>query len=202
MTGETGAKGATGSTGPTGAGTTGPTGPTGSGGGAEKELASGKEETGAWSAELNGETNDLEMEAHATISFKPKLQEYPAGEGVKVKYKNATESEKPEAPCFGSPDEPIAEKAWLCVLRGGAGNGSKENEDLNVTKTQGANKTLNVFFESPFGETITEIENVKGQTGVDVVFRSSPYVEAAATTSKLTTPAKMVAHGSWAVTAR
>jgi hypothetical protein len=208
-TGPTGPEGKTGPTGPTGPEGKGGTG--GTGGGPATELGtlkSGAAETGGWTASIDAETGTLQQEAHGVVSFPIKLQAYPELAGVAVHYRNATEALKPEGACKGSVDEPIAEKGSLCVYRGGAGNGSKEDEDSNVTKTQAASscagKATGVFFENFFGECIEAIEGVGGQDGVDVVFRttSPTFVEGGNLTTKVTAPGKMVAHGSWAVTAR
>ena len=202
--------GATGPTGPTGPeGKTGPTGPTGaggsggSGGGSGREtsegtLASGSSETGGWAASISAPSGAQQVQDEGVVSLPIKLKEYEAGEGITLKYRNAEEALKPEKPCLGSVEEPIAEKGFLCAYRGGAGNGSKENEDLNVTK-----KEPEVFFQTFFGEKITEIENVHGNLGVDIVFRTVQFnATGTGPPATLTANSYMAAHGSWAVTAR
>ena len=84
------------------------------------------------------------------------------------------------------------------MYRGGAGNGSKENEDKNVT-----NKKTEVFFESFFGEKIAKQEGVGGQDGVNLVFRTKDFnATGTGEPATLTKTAYMVAKGSWAVTAK
>ena len=197
--------GATGPTGPTGpegkpGGPTGPTGPTGFGCGAceLRVLRSGESETGGWAASISASSGAQQMQDEGVVSLPIKLKEYEAGEGVKLKYRDAEEALKPEKPCLGSVEEPIAEKGFLCAYRGGAGNGSKENEDLNVTK-----KEPEVFFQTFFGTKITEIENVHGNIGVDIVFRTLQFnATGTGPPAALTANSYMAAQGSWAVTAR
>ena len=135
------------------------------------------------------------MQADAVISFPIQLVEQE--EGPVFTYRNAAEALKPEAPCLGSVDEPIAEKDNLCVYRGGAGNGSKEDEDKNVTNTK-----AEVFFESFFGEKIAKQEGVSGAAGTDLIFRSKQFNAAGGAPATLTAATYLVAKGSWSVTAK
>jgi len=185
----------TGPTGPEGKGGTGGTGGSGEATSVGK-LESGKSETGGWSAWISAATGAPQVQADAVISFPIKLVEQE--EGPVFTYRNAEEALKPEAPCLGETNEPIAEKGFLCVYRGGAGNGSKENEDKNVT-----NKKTEVFFESFFGEKIAKQEGVGGQDGVNLVFRTKDFnATGTGEPATLTKTAYMVAQGSWAVTAK
>jgi hypothetical protein len=90
-------------------------------------------------------------------------------------------------------NEPVAEPGNLCVYRGGAGFGSKENEDKNAKFVQ---------FEDFFGETVTETgEGNSGALGILIIFRTNEFgVEGAHLT--LAKEAELTAAGSWAVTAK
>ena len=196
--------GATGPTGPTGPqGEKGATGPAGGGTGgsgsgretSEGTLASGASETGLWSATIVAVKGFPQVQADAVISFPIKLAEQE--EGPVFTYRNAEEALKPEAPCVGAVDEPIAEKDHLCVYRGGAGNGSKENEDKNVT-----DKPSEVFFENAFGERIAKQEGVSGQDGANLIFRTKQFNSAGGAPAEVTETSYLVAKGSWSVTAK
>ena len=159
-------------------------------------LASGKSETGGWSASISAAKGGPQAQAAGVISFPIKLEEKE--EGPVFTYRSAEEALKPEAPCLGSVDEPIAEKGNLCVYRGGAGNGSKEGEDRNVT-----NKKGEVFFQSFFGEKIAKQEGVSGQAGVDLIFRTKQFnATGAGEPAEVTATSYMAAQGSWSVTAK
>ena len=98
------------------------------------------------------------------------------------------EAETPKAPCLGNVNEPTAEKANLCVYRGGNA-GSKEEEDTNAKFAT---------FEEPIGTEST----TAGKLGALVVFRTEEGIFAVGETPiTLAKPAYLVAGGSWAVTA-
>ena len=189
--GATGATGATGEDGKTGP--TGPPGPTGSGGtggtggGGEAtsfgKLASGKAETGTWSAGMDLPAGVDQYQSDGVVSYA-----IPTAKSQKATYRGEVAAETAKAPCLGNVNEPIAEKANLCVYRGGNA-GSKESEDTNAKFAT---------FEEPIG---TEGEKA-GKLGALVVFRTEEGVFVVGEpTVILAKPAHLVAAGSWAVTA-
>ena len=212
--GGTGGSGTTGATGPEGpegkAGPTGPTGPAGGGTGGTGsseatsfgKLASGKQETGYWSATISAIKGGPQVEAVGAVSFP-----IPLGASVKTIYRTEAESESPAAPCAGAPDNPTAEKGFLCVYRGFAGIGSKESEDKFAANQPclSAGGTLNsecVFFESAKGGPIEETSPEAGKLGVGVVFRTKPFNETGTgPPATLTENSYLIAKGSWAVRA-
>jgi hypothetical protein len=115
------------------------------------------------------------------------------GETARFIYRTAAESTKPEAPCLGSVNEPVAEPGNLCVYRGGVGFGSRESEDKNAKFVQ---------FEDFLGETIKETgEANSGDLGVLIIFRTNEFATEGARLA-LAKEATLTAAGSWAVTAR
>ena len=156
----------------------------------EGRLAPKKSESGGWSATISVPSGGPQTQADGVVSFPTPL---PRGEKVKFTYRNEREALEPKAPCLGSVNEPVAEPGNLCVYRGGAGFGSKENEDRNTKFVQ---------FEDFFGETIRETgEANSGDLGVLIIFRTNEFgVEGAHLT--LAKEAELTAAGSWAVTAK
>jgi hypothetical protein len=218
-TGPTEATTATGATGPTGAagangtngekGATGPAGANGTNGTggtgtatnqvackegkpvAECTLASGFQETGTWSVHINAPTGARQQQYMSPISFPVRLKK---GDTVKAVYRTAVQAEQPEAPCVGSPLEPIANAGTLCVYRGFA-KGALESQD------EGA-----AFFG--FTDTNGEFFSVSGKVGSigeSVVFRSTENTpsfkeEPLEKPGILAHAAYMEGFGSWAVT--
>ena len=172
-------------------GITGPTGPTGTGGGGSgeansfaKTLASGKFETGTWSATIDVPAGGLQTQTQGVISFPIKDAEKP-----KATYRNFKESGTPKAPCIGNINEPVAEAGNLCVYRGG-NFGSLEEEDTNAKF---------IAFQEPNGEEGA----IGGKAGAFVIFRTEEGVfEAGETPIALANPAHLNAAGSWALTAK
>ena len=105
----------------------------------------------------------------------------------KATYRPESLSEKPEPPCLGSVNEPVAEAGNLCVYRGG-NFGSQEKTDENAAF---------FAFEQPNG-TNTSVTGEPGVLGQLVLFRTTEFNEE--------TPIKEIvkasflnAIGSWAV---
>jgi len=202
----TGATGPTGPAGPAGPqGERGPTGPAGGGGsGSGRETSAGtleskKQETGGWLVSISASSGAQQVQAGAVLSFPIPLS---TNAKYTVTYRNAEQSLAPEAPCFGSVDEPNAVEGNLCVYRGGASFGSLESEDKNVTNGKGANPAP--FFEDFFGEeipnkTATSGEANQGDLGIDLVFRTLQFNAAGGAPATLTSAAYTAAHGSWAI---
>jgi hypothetical protein len=213
VNGSNGATGATGATGPTG-----PTGPAGSNGsviagtvvrtctsvGISPEdritctLNAKVTEQGTWSASISVPTGGPQQQASGVVSFNPKYPIEPAT--LKVKYKNEAESQVPALPCVGSPNEPVAQKGNLCVLRGL--QKGKEAEDKNITEPAAIPLPWGTF-STPNGEFIKNNEecnkeNGQCQNGVLVVFRTAQFAEPRV---KVTAESYLNASGSWAVTA-
>jgi hypothetical protein len=208
--------------GPTGA--TGPTGPAGSseatsfgtytGATSTGGLASGKQESGAWSAKIHAAAGEEQQEGDGTVSFPIPLK---FKEKVKLNYRNEVEALLDVAPCLGSPSEPVVQAGNFCAYRGGGGQGSKEkgtlvgNVDRNVqgltecgsaaSPKECKGTEVGAFFQGPMGSKITETgEAGEGDIGVVLVFRSTEFsVETAVV---LKEESNMTAKGSWAVTAK
>jgi hypothetical protein len=156
----------------------------------EGRLAPKRSESGGWSATISVPSGGPQTQADGVVSFPTPLAR---GEKVKFTYRNEREAIEPKAPCLGSVNEPVAEPGNLCVYRGGAGFGSKENEDRNAKFVQ---------FEDLFGETIKETgEANSGDLGVLIIFRTTEFgIEGAHLA--LAKEAELTAAGSWAVTAK
>jgi hypothetical protein len=196
-------KGATGPTGPAGPegkeGAKGVTGPTGSGGGGGSareteagKLASGKSETGTWSANLQVAAGAPQAQADGAISFPITL---PAKIlAANVKYLNEKQVGEPGSipGCIGSGQEPIAEPGFLCVYQGATATvGSLESEWKEAK-----------FFglEDPVGNlNMNAAGKPSGLIGELVVFRTNTFTEAPST---IPAAASLTAAGSWAVTAK
>jgi hypothetical protein len=156
----------------------------------EGRLSSKKSESGGWSATISVPSGGPQTQADGVVSFPIPLAR---GEKVKFTYRNEREALEPRAPCVGSVNEPVAEPGNLCVYRGGAGFGSKENEDRNAKFVQ---------FEDFFGETITETgEGNSGDLGVLIIFRTNEFAAEGGHLT-LAKEAHLTAAGSWAVTAK
>jgi hypothetical protein len=156
----------------------------------EARLSSRKSESGGWSATISVPAGGPQTQADGVVSFPTPLAR---GEKVKFTYRNEREALEPKAPCLGSVNEPVAEPGNLCVYRGGAGSGSKENEDKNAKFVQ---------FEDFFGETIKETgEANSGDLGVLIVFRTNEFATEGPHLT-LAKEAQLTAAGSWAVTAK
>jgi hypothetical protein len=226
--GVAGPVGATGATGPSNGpqGPTGPTGPAGSngtggtgGGGASDRtcvsvgispedrttctLKTKVAETGTWSAHISVPTGGPQAEADGVVSFSPQYPKEPST--LKVKYKNETESQSPVLPCIGSPNEPVAQKGNLCVLRGL--QKGKEAEDKNITEPAAIPLPWGTF-STPNGEFIPNggecnAENGQCQNGVLVIFRTAQFGEAGGggEPKTVTAASYLNVSGSWAVTA-
>jgi hypothetical protein len=142
------------------------------------------------------------VQADGAISFPIRLRKYAELEGIPITYRNGTESGTPKTPCLGSPNEPVAETGHLCVYRGVGGIGSEETQDKGVGgKTTPTAPTVPLFDDAN-GTKIAEIEEGKGRSGVDIVFRTNQFEASSPALATLTEAAYMVAKGSWAVTAR
>jgi hypothetical protein len=156
----------------------------------EGRLSSKKSESGGWSATISVPSGGPQTQADGVVSFSIPLAR---GEKVKFTYRNEREALEPRAPCLGSVNEPVAEPGNLCVYRGGAGFGSKENEDRNAKFVQ---------FEDFFGETIKETgEANSGDLGVLIIFRTNEFATEGGHLA-LAKEAHLTASGSWAVTAK
>jgi hypothetical protein len=219
--GATGPKGATGATGPTGpagangtngaTGPAGPTGPPGSGGGTETGtatnfgkytstgstggLASGKQESGLWSAHIHAPATTLQEEAQGVASFPIPLKFH---EVVKLNYRNETEALTGTAPCGGSVEEPVITTVGnFCAYRGGNDAGAKESGAAGLVDKN----AKFVQFESADGTHITETGTAgQGDDGVLIVFRTTTFSTATAET--VPEEAVLDAIGSWAVAAK
>ena len=212
-TGSTGPTGATGQTGATGVGPTGPTGPPGSAGGGEAGfannfgkfapaqtgatggLASGKQESGLWSASIHATEASLQQEDAGVASFPIPLKLH---EEVALNYRQETGGVT-GAPCLGSVEEPVISIAGnFCAYRGGKSAGAKE------TGTVGSvDKNAAFFgFQGAGGETITTTgTGNEGDDGVLIVFRTTTFNTATAGAA-LPAEADLHAIGSWAVMAK
>jgi hypothetical protein len=156
----------------------------------EGRLSSKRSESGGWSATISVPSGGPQTQADGVVSFPIPLAK---GEKVKFTYRTEREALEPKAPCLGSVNEPVAEPGNLCVYRGGAGLGSKENEDRNAKFVQ---------FEDFFGETINETgEGNSGDLGVLIVFRTNEFATEGPRLA-LAKEAHLTAAGSWAVTAK
>jgi hypothetical protein len=216
-TGPMGEKGEKGATGPTGGGTgggatgpTGPTGPSGSGGGGSGEatnfgvytgigatggLASGKQESGLWSASIYAPAASVQQEARGVASFPIPLKTKAK---VKLVYRNEAAAKSAVAPCTGTVEEPIVEKGNLCVLRGAKDGGAKESgapfSDTGVNEVPqftGAGGTEALAETGTGGE---------GDDGVLIVFRTGEFSTTTPVLS-LGVENRLNAYGSWGVTA-
>jgi hypothetical protein len=152
-----------------------------------------------WSAHISVPTGGPQAESDGVVSFNPKYPIEPST--LKMKYKNEAESQSPVLPCIGSPNEPVAQKGNLCVLRGLSTE--KEAADKEIIEP-GAEVTSAGTFAVPNGEFLLNNaecnkENGQCQTGLLVVFRTKGFVEAGGGT--VAAPAYLNASGSWAVTA-
>jgi hypothetical protein len=206
-TGATGPEGKQGPTGPTGPGGTGGTGGTGSGeassfgkytgAGSTGGLASGKQESGVWSATIHAPAGTEQAQAQGVASFPIPLKFH---EKIKLNYRNETEALGAVAPCVGSPEEPvIVPTGNFCAYRGGKLVGAKEKGELsgNIDK----NVTSTPFFASASGEKITETgEAGNGDDGILIVFRTKEF--SLETPVTLLEEANLNAVGSWAVAAK
>jgi hypothetical protein len=220
--GTNGTSGTTGATGPTGAagangtngtvGATGPTGPAGSGGGTESGiatnygkytlvgstggLASGKQESGGWSANIHAPAASLQEEASGVASFPIPLKFH---EKVKLNYRNESEALLGTAPCTGSVEEPvISAVANFCAYRGGKSAGAKEAGAAGSVDKE----AKFIGFQGFAGETITETGTAgEGDDGVLIVFRTNTF-NAAGAASEVLVEADLHAIGSWAVVAK
>jgi hypothetical protein len=209
--GETGAIGPEGKVGPTGpggsgtggGGVTGPTGPTGTGGGGggrEVEaagalsafLATGKSESGTWSATISEPSGAPQTQADGVISLPIPLKT-EAGKEYKLVYRSEAVSSTPTPPCVGSLNEPNAEAGALCVYRGGD-KGMKESEDKNAKFVKWADALGNYYAN----EALTAAKS--GRTGMLVLFRTNEFVETETPTT-ISAAALLVASGSWSVRA-
>jgi hypothetical protein len=156
----------------------------------EGRLSSKKSESSGWSATISVPVGGPQTQADGVVSFPIPLAK---GEKVKFTYRNEREALGPTAPCLGSVNEPVAEPGNLCVYRGGAGYGSKENEDANAKFVQ---------FEDFFGETVNETgEGNSGDLGVLIIFRTNEFGKEGAHLT-LAKEAHLTASGSWGVTAK
>jgi hypothetical protein len=191
-------------------GPAGPTGPAGSGGGTESGiatnygkytqigstggLASGKQESGLWSATIHAPGGTLQEEASGVASFPIPLKFH---EKVVLNYRTEPAALLATAPCLGSPEEPVISPVGnFCAYRGGSDGGAKE--------TGGGQVDLNakfVQFEGSDGETITETGiGGKGDDGVLIVFRTTEFSTTAPV--PLAAESNLQAIGSWAVAAK
>jgi hypothetical protein len=192
-TGPTGPKGETGATGT--AGTAGEKGATGNntpfGTTGEKEIKSGGEESGIWSATINAATGSRQSQTQGVVSYplKLKLLEKPT-----AVYKGEAESKvTAKAPCEGSTNKPVANAGTLCVYSGG-GFGAAEAE-FTEAEFKG--------FMSPVGEvceTVKEGATCKSQeAGELILFRTKGFVGEAGGGPALGAMAYFNQFGSWAV---
>jgi hypothetical protein len=114
------------------------------------------------------------------------------GANPKATYRPESLSEKPEPPCLGSVNEPVAEAGNLCVYRGG-NFGSLEKQDKNA----------GFFgFLQPNGNN-TSVSGEAGVLGQQIVFRSTEFKEEEPPVEELAaakSPVRLHAIGSWAVT--
>ena len=213
--GSSGGAGATGATGPTGEkGATGPTGPEGTGGGgssgtatnfgvytgagATGGLASGKQESGLWSATIHTPAGTEQEQTQGVASFPIPLK---TKEKVTLNYRNEAEALTATAPCVGSTSEPVINPVGnFCAYRGGKSAGSKEtgtgvgNVDKNVTSRP--------FFEGFAGEKIEETGLAgEGDDGILIVFRTSEF-STGAPVEGILAESNLNAAGSWAVAAK
>jgi hypothetical protein len=209
--------GPTGPAGPTGErGSTGPAGSEASSfgkytqAGSTGGLASGKQESGGWSANIHAPAGSAQQQAQGVASFPIPLKFH---EEVVVNYRNETESLGSTAPCVGSADEPVVLPVGnFCAYRGGRLSGAKEkgagvgSVDTNVQGlTAGTTGTeAPPFFASFSGEKIKVGEKTglagQGDDGLLIVFRTTTFSEA--TPESLVEEAGLNAIGSWAVAAK
>jgi hypothetical protein len=114
-----------------------------------------------------------------------------------IVYRNEANATKPEAPCNGSPQEPVVATAGnLCIYRGTASAGLKETGALgNIDKG-----VTGPFFLAANGEKIESItgESGLGDIGILIVFRTAEF-SAEAPIAAITNEANLNAAGSWAV---
>jgi hypothetical protein len=224
--GVNGATGPAGPTGPAGTGGTGGSGPgtgqatnfgqftgTGSTGG----LASGKQESGTWSASIWAAPGTSQQQAQGVVSFPIPLKHL---ESVKLNYRNESESNMATAPCVGTVNEPVIQPVGnFCAYRG-EGFGSKEkgsmlgNVDTNVQGLTGCGTTavpvactgteVGPKFESAKGEIMTEHtgEGNAGVNGLLLVFRTTKFSQEAAVALEAGEEATMNAIGGWGVAAK
>jgi hypothetical protein len=223
--GEKGATGERGPTGPpgtggtgSGAGPTGPTGPPGptgpegggggggsgtaanfgkyTGSGSTGGLASGKQESGAWSATIHAVAGSKQEEVSGVASFPIPLKFH---EVVQLNYRNETEALAATAPCLGSVEEPVVSPVGnFCAYRGGTDPGAKEKGAGGVLDT-GVSSTPE--FRSFEGTKITETGlSGAGDLGVLISFRTTGFNEAAP--AAVAAEATLHAIGSWAVAAK
>jgi hypothetical protein len=150
-------------------------------------LPSKGQETGSWTATISGPTGAPQIQYMAAISYPIRLVETST---ITATYRPESLSEKPEPPCLGSVNEPIAEPGNLCVYRGG-NFGSEEKQDKNASFNK---------FEFPNGKFAGPLET--GNIGTLVVFRApnAGFKEEGTAPETLKTPAYLSAGGSWALT--
>ena len=202
--GSNGAKGATGATGANGS--NGASGVSSgeatsfgkyTGVGSTGGLASGKQESGGWSATIHAPAGTKQAQAQGVASFPIPLKFH---EKVKLNYRNETEAFAAIPPCLGSVSEPvILATGNFCAYRGGMLVGAKEkgtelgNIDEHVTSTP--------FFTGFSGSKITETgEAGEGDDGILIVFRTEEFSQETPVT--LANESNLNAIGSWAVAAK
>ena len=179
-------------------------------------LASGKQESGAWSATIHAGAGTAQEQAQGVASFPIPLK---IKEKVKLNYRNEAEALAATAPCLGSAGEPVVEKGNFCAYRGSGSAGIHEKGagigpiDRNVQGLTGCGTTavptactgteVAPKFEGTFGNVITETgEAGEGDVGVLLVFRTTKFSEATPEALEGTEEGLLNAVGSWGVTAK